>query len=85
MLNYHKNKKIPTEEEIEAKRVKYIQNIEKARKAQREKYEARVAENPNYYEEMEARRKERHKIDDRNYRIRKAEKKRLIKEQEDTI
>jgi hypothetical protein len=77
LLNYHKNKKIPTEEELEAKALMKKRMAEHMRNVRKEKLEAKRLknlENPNYEEEEKARRRELHRINDRNYRIRKAEK-----------
>ena len=82
-LSYHKNKKIPTEEEIEAKRIKKIKKAEHMSKIMRGKYEAKIAENPNYVEEMKAKQKEQIRIYNINYRKRKAEKE--AKKEQDTI
>ena len=80
-----KNKKIPTEEEVEAKRIKKLQEVEKMREIKRVKYEAKLAANPNHIEEMKARRKELKRISCRNRRKKEAEKELQQKEQENTV
>jgi len=71
--NYHKNKKQPTEEEIEAKRLQKIEKAEYMRQILKEKREQIRRDNPNYEEEKKRRQREVHTINNRNYRRRKAE------------
>lgn len=76
-LNYHKNKKIPTEEEIVAKELMKKEMAEHMRNKRKEKLEMKRLknlENPNFEEEEKARLRNLHTINNRNYRIRKAEK-----------
>jgi len=74
-LNYHKNKKEPTEEELEAKRLRMLERVAKMRENLSEKREQIRRENPNYEEEKKQRQRELHRVNDANYRKRKAEAK----------
>ena len=73
--NYHKNKKQPTEEEIEAKRLLQIEKTKYMRQILKEKREKIRRDNPNYEEEKKIRQRELHTINNRNYRRRIAEAK----------
>ena len=74
-LNYHKNKKEPTEEELEAKRLRMLERVAKMREKLNEKREQIRRENPNYEEEKKQRQRELHRVNNANYRKRKAEAK----------
>jgi hypothetical protein len=71
--NYHKNKKEPTEEEIEAKRLLKIEKAKYMQQKLKEKREKIRLENPNYEEEKKIRQRELHRISNLNYSRRKAE------------
>jgi hypothetical protein len=73
--NYHKNKKQPTEEEIEAKRLRQVEKMEYMRQKLKEKREKIRLDNPNYEEEKKIRQRELHRINNLNYSRRKAEAK----------
>ena len=75
LANYHKNKKQPTEEEIEAKRLLQIEKIKYMSQILKEKREQIRRDNPNYEEEKKIRQRELHTINNRNYRRRIAEAK----------
>ena len=74
-LNYHKNKKEPTEEELEAKRLRMLERVAKMREKLNEKRDQIRRENPNYEEEKKQRQRELHRVNNANYRKRKAEAK----------
>ena len=74
-LNYHKNKKVKTEEEIEAKRLLQLEKAKHMRNLLKEKREALRRENPSYDEEKKIRQRELHKLNCRKYRARDAEQK----------
>ena len=74
-LNYHKNKKVKTEEEVEAKRLLQLEKANHMRTLLKEKREAIRRENPNYDEEKKTRQREQHKLNCRKYRARDAEQK----------
>ena len=73
-LNYHKNKKEPTEEEIEAKRLRQEIRIKNMRDKLYEK-RAKIRENPNYEEEKKQRQLELHRIANKKYNDKKKEAK----------
>ena len=85
MLNYHKNKKIPTEEEIEAKKLRQKQRLENLHKINKEKYDAKIAENPNYFEELKAKQNELKKGYRLKYHLKKQAEKKAKKEEKNTI
>ena len=75
LANYHKNKKQPTEEEIEAKRLLQIEKAKYMQQKLKEKREQIRRDNPNYEEEKKIRQRELHRISNLNYSRRKAEAK----------
>ena len=70
-LNYHKNKKVKTEEEIEAKRLLQLEKAKHMRTLLKEKREALRRENPNYEIEKKERQKELHRIACKKYNDKK--------------
>ena len=74
-LNNHKNKKVKTEEEIEAKRLLQLEKAKHMRTLLKEKREAIRRENPNYEIEIKERQKELHRIANKKY----DEKKKTLK------
>ena len=70
-LNYHKNKKVKTEEEIEAKRLLQLEKAKHMRTLLKEKREALRRENPNYEIEKKERQKELHRIACKKYNEKK--------------
>ena len=70
-LNYHKNKAIKTEEEIEAKRLLQLEKAKHMRTLLKEKQETIRRENPNYEIEKKERQKELHRIACKKYEEKK--------------
>jgi hypothetical protein len=66
-LNYHKNKVIKTEEQIEAKRLLQLEKAKHMRTLLKEKRETIRRENPNYEIEKKERQKELHRIACKKY------------------
>ena len=78
LINYHKNKKPPTEEEIEQERIRKDERLRKLRERRQELIAKRRLDNPNYEEEKKTRQKELHRIASLKYKQKKKAEKNTI-------